>query len=125
METPIFLTVNHVATVDRNGTEVHNVISPYQIFFQPADGLHLNDTAADFRAELAKIPLGTKLYDVFATMNEHVTKPILVGSVITESPFIASEYSDRKLYFQHEGSIRRSFWLGRKIVKSPTHWPIE
>lgn len=119
VENPIFLRVDHVASFRADGQPVLAVKAPYQIFFQPVEGVAIDESAADFRMELARIPVGTRLYDVYATMNEHVTTPIFVGSVYLRSNFVASEYGDKKLYFQHEGTPRRSFWLGRKLKSQP------
>lgn len=114
VENPIFLKVDHVAQYRSNGDKEQTVVAPYQIFFQPAD-VHLPENSKDFRAELAKIPVGSKLYDVFAQYSQHTKTPIHIGSIVTRSSFVASEYQDKKLYFQHEGAVRRTFWTGRKL----------
>ncbi len=117
VESPIFLTVDHVAAVDRSGVVANPMVAPAQIYFVPADGLHQDANGADFRVELAKIPAGTKLYDVYAKVSKFSKGLTSIGSIVTKSNFVASEYSDKSLFFQHEGSVRRTFFLGRRIKK--------
>lgn len=114
VDNPIFLRVDHVANIRSDGRP-DSGNAPYQIFFQPAEGLHLDSKAADFREELAKLAPGIKLYDVYGTINMYSQRPIYIGSLVLRSAFVASEYGDKKLYFRHEGTLRRSFWLGRRL----------
>lgn len=114
VENPIFLKVDHVASVQANGTREEDVVAPYQLFFRPAD-VHLPEGAADFRAELAKVPPGSKLYDVFAAYSQYTKTRVFIGTLVTRSNFVSSEYSDKVLYFQHEGAIRRTYWTGRRL----------
>lgn len=114
VEDPIFLTVNHVAAYQADGTKEAVVKAPYQLFLRPA-GVHLPESAADFREELTKIPEGSALYEVYGTYSANTTTPIHIGTIVTTSQFIASEYSDKTLYFQHEGAVRRTFWTGSRI----------
>lgn len=116
VKNPIYLTVNHVASVEASGRSAFSTVAPHQIYFVPAEGLRISSEGSDFREELSRIPPGTKLYDVYGSLEEGGER-ILIGSIETRSPFIASEYGDKKLYFQHEGSIRRSFWWGSEIKK--------
>lgn len=116
VKNPIFLTVDHVASVEANGQAVFQTVAPSQIFFVPAQDLKISETGPDFRLELNRIPVGTKLYDVYGTLGESEER-ILIGAVVTQSEFVASEYSDKKLYFQHEGTARRSFWWGSEIKR--------
>ncbi len=119
VKNPIFLGVEHVAAMDAEGTRADRVKAPYQIFFQPAEGVAIDEKAPDFRVELAKLPVGTKLYNVFGTLSAQVQTPVYIGSLYLRSPFVASAYGDKRLYFQHEGTPRRSFWLGREIKPEP------
>ncbi len=119
VKNPIFLRVDHVAELAADGARAERVVAPYQIFFQPAEGVTIDENAADFRVELTKLAEGTKLYEVFGTYSEHVQTPIYIGSLYLRSPFVASAYGDKVLYFQHEGALRRSFWLGRDIKPAP------
>jgi hypothetical protein len=114
VKNPIYLTVDHVASVNADGSHVFQVHSPSQIFFAPAEGLRISENGPDFRAEFSHIPAGTKLYDVFGTIGDSKI-PVYIGEIITGSEFVASEYGDKKLYFQHEGTARRSFWWGSEI----------
>jgi hypothetical protein len=66
-----------------------------------ADEVH-NDPATeeDFRTILARIPPDTLLYRVYARTARSEAQ-IHVGSVTTESSFVASEFGDRVLAFKH------------------------
>lgn len=104
----IHLNVNHVASVTRDGTPEAEPRAPFQLIFQPAAGLALDSNAEDFRLEMAKLPAGTVLYDVYAIAEPGGTDEVLIGHVVSRSEFVASDYGDRRLYFRHEGTPRRS-----------------
>lgn len=57
----------------------------------------------DFRAQLATIPAGAVLYNVFAWSTEDDTSGPgeLIGMITLESPIVASKYGDEHLFFQH------------------------
>lgn len=110
----IRLTVDHVAAVSAEGQAVASAKAPFQVFFEPAEGLVMDSQAKDYREELAKVPVGTVLYNVYALETQNSEK-VLIGTLSTNSEFVASEYGDKTLYFQHEGSFRRTFWTGQKI----------
>lgn len=77
---------------------------PYQIIFEPSGseelGLAWQSPENDFRKDFAKIHPGTKLYDVFVKGNAGGDEE-KIGSLVTQSRFVASSYGDTKLFFQH------------------------
>ncbi len=54
----------------------------------------------DVRLGLAQIPAGTVLFRVKARASA-AAEPELIGSLAIESQFVASEFGDRALFFQH------------------------
>ncbi len=54
----------------------------------------------DVRLGLAQIPAGTVLFHVKARESEAAVAEV-IGSLKTESSFVASEFGDRSLFFQH------------------------
>ena len=61
-----------------------------------------NDPAstADFREILAEIPAGTPLYRMYGKASADADK-VYIGTITLESPFVASEFGDHILAFQH------------------------
>ncbi len=75
--------------------------APFQIFFEPiaaSAALYAND-GSDFRLQLARLPIGTPIYRVFAK-RENAERE-LVGVLVLESNFVASRYVDETIFFQH------------------------
>lgn len=74
--------------------------APARLDFVPTtDVATLAPGKADFRSELSAIPVGTPLYDVYAVDGNGAK--LLVAHVKTKSGFVASQFSDQKLFFQH------------------------
>ncbi|MBN8541675.1 MAG: hypothetical protein J0L82_14890 [Deltaproteobacteria bacterium] len=114
MNDAIHLAVDHVASVSASGAASEVVKAPYQLLFVPAEGVALSENASDFRLELAKVPTGTAIYEVFGKESEAKGSPIKrIGRIITESEFAASRYQDETLYFQHAGSELKSGYILR------------
>ena len=83
--------------------------APHQIFFIPTTEVksvpRASSSTVDFRHDLAKIPSGTKIYEIVAT--ESATAPFVrVGQVVTRSEVVASKYGDEKLFFKHEEATK-------------------
>lgn len=93
--------LDHLAEVTSDGTAVEHVCAPELVYFYGADEVR-NDPASeeDFRSILADIPPGALLYRVYGKMSGS-SKPVYIGSITTESPFVASEFGDRILAFKH------------------------
>ena len=73
-----------------------------------AEGVR-NDPASkdDFRAILADIPSESLLYRMYGKTSPTADK-LYIGSVTLESGFVASEFGDRILAFQHAMPTPRS-----------------
>lgn len=72
----------------------------------------------DFRNDLAQnIPGDTEIYEVFAldateetelrTVEELLPHAKKIGTIVTESEFIASAYGDHRLFFKHNANFIR------------------
>lgn len=104
---------------DDKGNLIPNPKYPAMIYLVPSEEMCKKDFKKfihDFRKDLAKIETGTKIYDVYATEEEcncgkspckdilrskDRCKAELIGTIQTESEFVASEYGDKQLFFQH------------------------
>src|SRR5262245_49301246 len=93
--------LDHVAVVTNNGGGVERVCAPELVYLYGADEVR-NDPASldDFRSLLADIPSGSLVYRMYGKASR-TTKQVYIGSVTTESGFVASEFGDRILAFQH------------------------
>ncbi|OWA54098.1 hypothetical protein BV898_18516 [Hypsibius exemplaris] len=89
------------ASVTRDGQSVDRVVAPYQVDFipNPAAGWDPANTQ-DVRVNLNAIPQGTVLYTVAAKRSPTATEEV-IGQLVTTSDFVASDYEDRILFFQH------------------------
>lgn len=115
VEDAIHLDVNHLSAVSANGTAVEKPRAPYQLIFQPAPGQSISSTSPDFRAELAKIPAGTSIYEIYGKDTQNAGSAVYkIGELVTSSAFVASAYEDEILYFQHAGTkVLSGFVLDR------------
>ena len=93
--------LDHLAGVTNNGAVVERACAPELVYLYGADEVH-NDPASsdDFRSLLADIPSGSLLYRMYGKASRSAQQ-VYIGSVITESGFVASEFGDRILAFQH------------------------
>lgn len=93
------LTLDHLAEV---GTK--NPKAPYQIILTPsykAQTLKFN-CDQDYRMTMfEELGFADKLYDIYANDKED-GEFIKVGKLVLESKFLASEYGDEVLFFQHD-----------------------
>jgi hypothetical protein len=97
---PLYRSVAPIAAIEPNGSVVAAPRAPYQIFFRAAD-VHFDPAATtDFRDELASIPPGTVIYQVYAREKDSTTE-VHIGDVRTTSRFVASSFGDRELHFEH------------------------
>jgi hypothetical protein len=98
--------LHHVAAITSDGQSVASPRAPDRIFLDAPGRVHLfPDTTADFRTLLGQIPSGCLLYRVWAAPSKS-DEMILIGSVITESGFVASEFGDRVLAMHHVRDVR-------------------
>jgi hypothetical protein len=103
---PTYLPVDHFARVNSKGSEVEDFNAPFSLVFKPASDVKglfdsNSDSDSDFRDDLASLTKGTTLYQVYALRVKSDRKPLLIGSIVLDSLFVASEYADQKLFFQH------------------------
>jgi hypothetical protein len=110
---PLELTLDHVASVDLEGNLQTKVRAPRQILFQPTPQAQLPTYSPyDLRQVLAsKFNANTVLYRIYAAglgrgaLNGQNAK--LIGRLVLRSEFVASEYCDRQLFFQHTDTFLR------------------
>jgi hypothetical protein len=96
------LGVQHFAEVTPQGDEVLYPLTPYLLEFRPK-GVHFEKgSQQDFRQDLATIPVGTVIYEVWGKVNNTPDgEPFKIGNIKTSSPFVASRFGDQELNFQH------------------------
>ena len=117
------------ARIRANGEPVPTgrIAAPYRVIFRPtADARSASDPKLDFRDDLARnFAPGTAIYDVLAldesqekelrgrgigTVEDLVAHAGKIGTIATESEFIASKYGDYRLFFKHDDMfIREEF----------------
>ncbi len=100
---PTYLPVNHFAEINPNGKVVQDPQSPYSLIFVPGDevkGRFNGGGQREFREDLASLPERTAIYQIYAKKTKSA-RPQWIGTLVTEDQFVASEYEDQKLFFQH------------------------
>jgi len=114
-ESAIVLPVYEAAGINSDGTAVasDSIVEPYEVVFTPtsevkksyASFLSRTQNAVsydkDFRVGLGEIPAGTVLYTVSVKAKRGAQEEV-IGRLKTSGKFIASEYGDSKLFFQHQ-----------------------
>ena len=103
------------------------IAAPYRVIFRPTTQARAaSDPKLDFRDDLARnFAPGTPIYDVFGldesqekelrgrgigTVEDLVAHAGKIGTITTESEFIASTYGDSRLFFKHDDMfIREDF----------------
>lgn len=115
---PEELLMEHFSDKDEKGLMVKSAKAPRQVFFVPNDKFNFSQSKHDFRKDLMTIPEGTALYKVYAAdeslknfdysdyTNADIARFLegsqLIGELITDSEFIASEFGDNGIFFRHE-----------------------
>jgi hypothetical protein len=95
---PLRRPLDHIAAISADGRAVSAPVAPRRIHFRPAR-VHFPATSPeDFRIQLATVPVGSVIYAVYA---ETDAGEVHIGDVRTQSPIVASEWSDRSLHFLH------------------------
>lgn len=112
--------VESVASIHTNGNPVpaDQVNVPYRLIFSPTkEAVESSDPKIDFRDDLARnIKAGTTIYEVYA-LTESEEKDLnragiskldgllagakRIGTLTTESEFIASKWGDYRMFFKH------------------------
>ncbi len=98
----VYLPLHDFSSIRADGTKPENPVVPDRVEFVPTDEVKKAcPDLQDFRQALAKIPAGTVLFKVFAAPT--LEKPsTLVGELRQDSAWVASEYGDTRLFFQHD-----------------------
>lgn len=100
------LTLHPMAQMTRTGLVVDSPVLPHGdvLILRPtaeAQGLIPSDSTQDFRVDLMeKVPVGTRLYDVVVQTAAEPSGAV-VGAIYMRSTFVASQYEDESLFFQH------------------------
>jgi len=90
------------ASVEQNGKIATSVKVPEVINFIPTPAVGWSkNTTDDTRILLEKIPVGTVLYKLAVKPSRDSTESSIIGQLVLKSSFVASEYCDKHLYFQH------------------------
>jgi hypothetical protein len=120
------------ARIRANGEPVapDRIAAPYRVIFRPTvEARTASDPTIDFRDDLARnIPARTPIYDVLAldqsqeielnakgvtAVEDLMAHAARIGTITTESEFIASKYGDYRLFFKHADKyIRPEFKIG-------------
>jgi hypothetical protein len=96
------VSVDAFAKINADGSLAANPHAPEQIYFYPTTEVtHDSKDNRDFRIKLSELPVGTKLFDVFVNNPADKNNPLLIGKITLESKFIASQYGDEIIFFQH------------------------
>ncbi len=92
--------VDQLSTITQDGQiiSVANAVAPEQLILVPNKELSFAKEAHEFRDDLLSIPVGTKLYDIYA---KESSGQRFLGSLETTSLVRASEFSDKSLFFKH------------------------
>lgn len=101
---PTYLALNHLTQNTADGKTVQDPKTPYALVFKPNkqfEVLFQQHHDLDFRDTLALLPNHQVLYFVYAQKNASSKTTQKIGELILESSFIASEFGDEKLFFQH------------------------
>lgn len=99
---PLHQYLDSLAAVSSDGHLVDKPRIPYRISFYAPPELHNPpDAKSDFREDIAKIPAGSLLYHVYVTSGPDDEDQVQVGTITTETPFVASAFGDRVLSLRH------------------------
>lgn len=84
-----------------NGSVEPQPKAPLVYFFQPNSALGWNgDDTTDLRLQLAKIPVQSVLYTISVAISQTGPQEV-IGKLVLKSQFVASEYEDQILFFNH------------------------
>lgn len=101
---PRRMVTRHLCTHTQDGAVVRSPVFPDRLLFEPtaeARSVFVGQAGVDFRLVLADLPVGTRLFDVYAvgaSTRESSREPI--GHVTMTTPFVSSDGGDR-LFFRH------------------------
>ena len=102
VKNPRHLNIDHLALQKQSGEWEANPSGLSQIFFVPTEECQMDsDTSLDFREGLEGFPVDSRLYQVEGIYPSSPNERWIIGDIYTRSEFVASEYGDKRLYFQH------------------------
>src|SRR6185436_4794115 len=114
--------VDNLARVQVDGRPAAEVRAPHRLILVPTDAVRKSsDPGLDMRDDLSRnVPSGTTLYDVLALdaaaepsadgaehLDRLAAQARKIGTVTTESEFIASKYGDYRRFSKHRHVFRR------------------
>jgi hypothetical protein len=117
--------VDNFATIHTTGLPVQGPArAPYRVIMVPTEAArNASDPHLDFRADLARnLPAETTIYTVLGldepedlalhargvtSLDELIPHARAIGTITTESEFIASTYGDYRLFFKHSDVFLR------------------
>lgn len=97
------------ASIRPDGSRVEEIRAPWEVVFYPTEeaaSLARPMEGEDFRGALAGVPSGSTLYRIYLRLTSNGALE-RVGRLVTESRFVASEFGDERLFFQHQRRLRR------------------
>ena len=92
----------------QDGVKVETPVFPFEVIFEPSGAIHFPDqkkSSDDILRELASIPAGTKLLDVYAFASPDSAKSgksLKIGAISTTSACVRSLFGDNELFFRHQ-----------------------
>jgi hypothetical protein len=110
---PTKLSLEDMSEFDQHGKPVAKKYHPAQLYLVPNSTLGFSEMPHDFRTDMAKIPIGTAIFEVFGVDPEQADEKLmgqpeyrdraqLIGHLVTTSDFVASSYGDSQLFFRHQ-----------------------
>jgi hypothetical protein len=112
--------VDNFARISVNGVVVPTeaIRAPFRVILAPTPAARAaHDGQLDFREDLARnVPAGTVIYDVLGLdeaasfqgdIEELAVHAPRIGTLTTESEWIASSYGDHRLFFKHNATYLR------------------
>jgi hypothetical protein len=104
---PTTVGLSQLALFDEDGNEADPPKYPFQLILVPNSNLTnaysddpTSNPDATLAAQLAALPVGTALYDIWALPNPWDSAE-LIGSIQTTSTFTTSKWGDKNLFLEH------------------------
>ncbi|WP_454782141.1 hypothetical protein [Legionella sp. WA2022007384] len=91
----------HLAAWTSEGKYNGIPVFPERLYFRPTslvNDLIPETSREDFRISFLQVPMGP-IYDIYG---EYQGTEYHIGTLVLESPLLASNYGDKKLFFQHQ-----------------------
>ena len=100
---PMKISVDHLNRTAQDGLLVplQSRRGPEQLLLKPNPDLSFASTPHEIRDDFSKIPSGTMLYEVYGR-EFNKGEYVFIGRIESTSRFIASQYGDERLFFNHQ-----------------------